>query len=414
MFYLGLFEKLELQPEVFRVGTFKSAVEPYLRKDMSEASKMQTKAYLDDLWKVYGEEVAISRSIPFPKLNQLTNESIISKASAAKKNGLIDLVAYESEVFTKLKAAVDKTADEEQELLSFRKYMRVPGKYTSSRDRIAVIFAEGAIQSGKSQEGVIGSETVVNQLRKARKDKKVKAVVFRINSPGGSALASDVIADEVKLLKAEKPVIASFGDVAASGGYYIAAPCDKIFAQENTITGSIGIFGLWMNVRKAAEDKLGLTFDAVETHEHANFGDPTFPMTPAEKAFMQRNVEQGYSSFIEVVKNGRGFADSTAVDAIAQGRVWSGMAAKERNLVDEFGDLEDALAYAAKEIGVEDYRIQLMQPNLNPFEEIMEDLLQGQLAKDPLYEELEPLRELKRRFPKNGIYALMPYDLRIE
>ncbi|MEM7656401.1 MAG: signal peptide peptidase SppA, partial [Bacteroidota bacterium] len=414
MFYLGLFEKLELQPEVFRVGTFKSAVEPYLRKDMSDASKLQTATYLKDIWSVYSRDIAASRSIHIDQLEGIADEFIFGDGKKALKHGLIDEIAYETDVFTKLKAAVNKAADDSQELTSFRKYMRVPGTYQSSRNRIAVVFTEGAIQSGKSTQGVIGSTTVVEQLRKARKDKKVKAVVLRVNSPGGSAMASDMIAAELRLLKKEKPVIASFGDVAASGGYYIAAPADKIFAQENTITGSIGIFGLWMNLGGALNNKLGLTFDGVETHEHANFGDPTFPMTPSEKAFMQSYVERGYGGFIEVVKNGRGFADSVAVDKIAQGRVWSGQDAKEINLIDEFGNLGDAIEYAAEAAGLEDYRIQRLQPSMNPFDEILQDLLEAKASQDPLYEEMKELRKFKTMFPRNGTYALMPFDLNIE
>lgn len=415
MFYKGMFDKVNLQPKIFRVGTFKSAVEPYLRKDMSEASKMQTEEYLGDIWEIFVEDIASSRSLTPTRLNELAETFIMGEGQQAKDAGLVDEVVYESEVIDRLKEALGKESDESIELLSFKKYMKVPGEYKSSKNKIAVIFAEGSINSGKSSQGTIGSETVVSQLRKARKDKKIKAVVLRINSPGGSALASDMMAHEIELCKAEKPVIASFGDVAASGGYYMGAPCDYIFARRNTITGSIGIFGMWMELSQALENHIGLTFDGVETHSHANLGDPTFPLTKAEEAFIQAKIERGYGSFLEVVRSGRDFRDSAAVDAIAQGRVWSGQDAKERNLVDEFGDLEDAIAYAAQQVGVEeDYKIHQYKSSENPFEELLQDFMVSLQANDPLYQEMETLRKIKRRFPHNGVYALMPYDLVIE
>ena len=416
MFYKGMFDKLDLEPKVFRVGTFKSAVEPYLRKDMSEASRLQTEAYLGDIWSIFTEDIATSRSLSQNKLDELAESFILGEGKQSQEAGFIDETIFESEVFDRLKEAVGKKSDDKLELLSFKKYMKVPDPdYKSSRNKIAVIFAEGTINLGKSSQGTIGSETIVSQLRKARKDKKVKAVVLRINSPGGNALAADLMADEIRRLKAEKPVIASFGDVAASGGYYMGAPCDYIFAQRNTITGSIGIFGLWMELSQALEENIGLTSDAVETHSHANLGDPTFPMTKAEEAFIQAKVERGYGTFIEVVRSGRNFADSAAVDAIAQGRVWSGEDAKERKLVDEFGKLADAIAYAAEQAGIEDdYRIQRLQPSNNPFEEMFKDMMVSAQASDPLYPELEKLREIKKMFPRSGVYALMPYELTIE
>ena len=416
IFYKGMFDKFDLEPKVFRVGTFKSAVEPYLRKDMSPESRLQTEEYLGDIWDIFIEDIAVSRSITADKLNELAESFIMGEGKQAKEAGFVDDVVFESEVLDRLKEELGKKPEDKLTLLSFKKYLRVPitGQSTS-RNKIAVIFAEGAINTGKSSQGVIGSETVVSQLRKARKDKKIKAVVLRINSPGGSALASDLIADEIRRLKEEKPIIASFGDVAASGGYYMGAPCDYIFARKNTITGSIGIFGLWMELSQALEKNIGLTSDVVETHEHANLGDPTFPMTKAEEAFFQAKVERGYGTFIEVVRSGRDFQDSAAVDAIAQGRVWSGADAKEIDLVDEFGDLADAIAYAAEKAGIEeDYRIQRLQPSNNPFEEMLKDMMATSQASDPLYSELEKMREIKRMFPRSGIYALMPYDLTIE
>ena len=419
MFYTGMFEKIDLKPEIFRVGTFKSAVEPYFLKKMSDANRMQTQKYMDDLWQVFIDDIATSRGTSPENLNQTAVSFIFGDGEKAHKAGLIDQTAYEESVFTDLREQVGLDEDEDINFLSLKKYMKVPGKGKYSSDKIAVVFAEGNINSGESSDGSMGSETVIKALRKVRKDKKVKAVVFRVNSRGGSALASDMIAEEIRLLAEEKPVIASMGDYAASGGYYISAPCDKIFAQPNTITGSIGIFGVLFNTKDLFNKNIGITFDEVETHPHANFGNPNFDMTDAERAFFQRNVEEGYGEFLEVVRSGRGFADSAAVDKIAQGRVWSGMEAKSLNLVDEIGDLNDAITEAASLANLdEDYRIYRLPETKSPFEELFEDMMETTAEhidqKHPLHEELETVRRIKRELPQSGIYTLMPYELEIK
>lgn len=409
-FYAGLFEKIDLQPKIFKVGTYKSAVEPYIRKDMSEANKEQTSIYLGDIWNTFLEEVSTSRNMSRSDLDQKASQFIFGDGKSAARQGLIDRTAHEHEILSLLAQASDQ-GDAKPQTLSFAKYMRVPAKKERlATNRIAVIFAEGAIQSGKSTDGVIGSQTVVEQLRKAREDDNVKAVVFRINSPGGSALASDVIAEEVRLTSEEKPIVASFGNVAASGGYYIAAKCDHIFAQPNTITGSIGIFAILYDAKAAINNNLGITFDAVETNESANFGNPFFPMTPAEEALLQRYVERGYGSFIETVRSGRDFADSAAVDKVGQGRVWSGLAAIDINLVDEMGDLSDAIAYAAQQAGLgDDYMMRLLPKPKNVFEELMETMTETTIRGNvPMYDEMQELEKLKQRIPRSGMYMLMP------
>ncbi|GAB4423914.1 MAG: signal peptide peptidase SppA [Bacteroidia bacterium] len=411
-FYTGLFEKLELKPQIFRVGTFKSAIEPYFRKDMSPESRLQTEQYLGVIWREFATRVAISRNIPAPQIDTLAATFIMDDGRRALRAGLIDALSYESQMLARLATASGRST--RPQLLSLRKYMQAPRPAHTASDRIAVVFAEGTIQSGKSSTGVVGSQTIVEELRKAREDSKVKAIVLRINSPGGSALASAVMADEIRRCREVKPIIASMGDVAASGGYYIAAPCSHIFARPNTITGSIGIFGVLFDAHATLNNKLGLTFDAVETHTFANIGNPTFPLAPAESAFIQRQIERGYGDFIETVRQGRGFADSLTVDKIAQGRVWAGSDAKTHGLIDRLGDLEDAIRYAAEQAGLgDDYRIIRRPLLLDPVSEMLDEMIESRTPA-VLRSSVETLDQLQRNLPGSGVYMLMPYSLDIE
>ncbi|MDX2286918.1 MAG: signal peptide peptidase SppA [Bacteroidia bacterium] len=415
MFFSGLFEKLEIKPAVFRVGTFKSAVEPFIRKDMSPESKLQVQAYLGDLWNVFAEEVSASRRIPRGRIDELASELIMADGAAALRAGLTDGITTEAAMRRRLALASGSPADEAPELVAYAKYAKTVRPARREGGKIALIFAEGNITSGKSSDGSIGSETLTELLRKAREDESIQAVVLRISSPGGSALASDQIAAEVSLLNESKPIVASMGNTAASGGYYIAAPCRRIVAQRNTITGSIGIFGILFNTRQLFSSKLGLTFDEVETHPHANAGNPNFPMDPAESAYFQRQVEQGYGRFLDVVRQGRKFPDSLSVDRIAQGRVWSGEDAQGIGLVDELGDLHTAIASAASLAGLGDsYQLVALVKRENPFESFLSQL-GGTRTQAPewLAEEAEWYRQLKLQFPQPGLYARMPFDCEI-
>jgi protease-4 len=412
VFFTGLFEKLEVEPKIFRVGSFKSAVEPFFRKSMSDSSRLQTERYLSGLWSVFAEEVALARGLSRARVDELARTLVLADGRQALAAGLADRCAFEDEVLRQLALASGKLADEKPSLLSYGKYRRAGGKNKpQGANKIRVIIAEGDITGGKSGSGSAGSETLVAELRKAREDAKVKAVVLRINSPGGSALASDLIAREVALCSQAKPLAASMGDLAASGGYYIAAPSRRIFARKNTLTGSIGIFGLLFNTQQLFSSKLGITFDQVETHPSANVGNPNFPMSPAEEALLQRNVERGYGDFVRVVQQGRGFADSLAVDRVAQGRVWSGEDALGLRLVDEWGGLDAAIAWAAREAGVEnDYRVELRPRSTSPFERLLENM-QEQARRQQLgllYEDWKAWEALRRQLPASGLYALMP------
>ncbi|MEM6805502.1 MAG: signal peptide peptidase SppA [Bacteroidota bacterium] len=418
MFYKGLFDKVGVTPKIFKVGTFKSAVEPYFRKDMSKESRMQTEEYLNDFWDIFRKEVAEARNLTEAKIDDLATNLIAADGEEATKAGLADGAKYEDEVLAILLDKNGQNEDDKLKKISLKKYMQVPSGAELKKNKIAVVVAEGVIVSGKSSDGNVGSATLIKNLRAARNDDNVKAIVLRVNSPGGSALASDMMAQEVRLCSKKKPTIVSMGNLAASGGYYISAYGDRIFAQENTITGSIGIFGVLYDGNKAMAEKIGITFDQVKTHENANVGDPRLPWTKNAEDYIQNNIYKGYSTFINVVKEGRGFADSVAVDKIAQGRVWSGKDALGINLVDEIGTLKDALAYAAEQAGVtDDFRVQMLPVSKSPIEEIMSDLGAAQaqeLAKElNVDEELKMLKEIKKLIPQSGTYALMPMNIEI-
>lgn len=423
MFYKGLLDKLGVEPRIFKVGTFKSAVEPFFRTEMSEPNRLQVQTYLNDLWKTYTDGLTDSRKTQAESLNNLANSlATFNDPQAAVDAGLIDKLAYKDEMIEELKALVGAKTSKDISMYGFKKYMkfldlkREPNK---AKSRLAVIFAEGQIVDGKGSDEQIGGATLSAQIRKAREDSTVKAVVLRVNSPGGSALASDVIWREVILTKKEKPVIVSMGDVAASGGYYISAAADRIYAEPNTITGSIGVFGVLMGTGQALEKNLGLTFDRVNTHQYSDFGNPNREMTETEADAIQSSVERVYSTFINVVKEGRGFPDSVAVDSIAQGRVWSGTRARTIGLVDEIGSLQDAITYAATEANLgEDYKLMLLPEKKDPFEEFLKSLGEAKISLSVLApefrEEFAAFFEVKNLFSKNGVFAIMPYNLNIQ
>ena len=418
MYYKGLFEKLDIKPQIFKVGTFKSAVEPYITDKMSDSARKQVEVYMGVLWDEYLEDIAEARGMDKVSLNKVAENFVFGDGKQAKKAGLVDDTKYEEEVLDILREKMELGEGKKITSISMKKYLRTPAlKPNTSKDKIAVIFAEGEIRSGKNADGVVGSESIVKALRKAREDKNVKAVVLRVNSPGGSALASDMMADEVNRTKAVKPVICSMGNVAASGGYYIAAPCDKIFAEENTITGSIGIFGMFFTTNEMFENKLGLTFDQVETHTSSNFGNPNFELSEAESAMLQRNVEKGYGTFLRVVQGGRSahFPDSVSVDKIGQGRVWAGRDALGIHLIDEYGSLQDAIAYAAEVAGLDDdsYRKQLLPRQKTSMEQLMEAFGQSQIKNIPMYEEMQQLERIKNMANRPGVYTLMPLPYQV-
>ncbi|MCB9230420.1 MAG: signal peptide peptidase SppA [Bacteroidia bacterium] len=422
-FVKGAFEKLGVEAKVFRVGTFKSAVEPFINSEMSPANELQIQTLLGDFWDQFAAKIAAQRNLDVDKINALTNAYSIRDAEDAFEAGLVDGLKFEDEVLEMLASETGKKKSDELEFITLKSYSKAADpnpKKTDRKKKISVIFAEGNIVDGKGDDDEVGSATIAPLIRKAREDSTVKAVVLRVNSPGGSALASDVMWREVILTKKVKPVIVSMGDLAASGGYYISAAADRIFAEPNTITGSIGVFGLMFNTEKMFKDKLGVTFDRVATNPYADLGNPNRPMAEDEANIIQSGVNKIYSQFIEVVRAGRSahFADSAAVDMIAQGRVWSGKRALEIGLVDELGGLDDAIAYAATTAGLgDDYQIRTYPKEKDPIEELMKNLGGASVEQSELVqtyrEELEMYKKVKSLTRQQGILMLMPMELEI-
>lgn len=374
IFFKKMFDKVGIKPVIFRVGEFKSAVEPFIRTDMSPENKEQVQSYLNSIANHMYKGISVSRGIEMVELTKLLNTAAIQSPQDAVKHKLLTHVGYFDEFEQALKIASKTNKKGKISYITLGKYKSAK-KYIekgSREQQVAVIVSEGEITSGEVESGGIGSDSFIKELIRARNDKKVKAIVLRINSPGGSALASDIMWREIELTKKEKPVIASMGDVAASGGYYMAMGCDTIVAQPTTITGSIGIFGMLFNVQELMNDKVGITFDVVKTHTFANSPSLTREMSDAEKMMIQNSVNQGYETFTSKAAKGRKMPIDK-LKAIAGGRVWTGVQAKNNGLVDVLGGLDDAVAIAAKKAGIKgnDYRVRYMPTPKSDFEQIM-------------------------------------------
>lgn len=361
MFYKGLLDKLDVKVEVFRptVCKYKSAVEPWIRKDMSPENRLQMQAFIDSAWGTITEAVSASRGIPVGELNRFADELAVTLPEDAVACGLVDSLLYEDQLCEMLlDAGVEPDEEEGYRYVTLGEYAAQLGadmKHLTSPE-VAVLYADGQIYDGQGGGGNIFGNTLAAQLRELRLDEKVAAVVVRVNSPGGSALASDVIWREMELLKAEKPVIVSMGQYAASGGYYISAPADAILADKMTLTGSIGVFGRFFYTTDALKNKLGVTLDAVRTNRSAGMGS-TAPLTAAERASILRSVDRVYETFTGLVAKGRNLPIETVLD-IAGGRIWSGSDALSIGLVDGLGGLKSAIAVAADKAGLgEDFRI---------------------------------------------------------
>ena len=417
IFLKGFFEKVGIKPEVFRVGEFKSAVEPFILDKMSPENRLQTQYFLDDINRHAIDLIAESRKIAKDSLIRINNQMLVRKPKDAVTYKLATALKYEDEVHSILK---EKLGLKEEDQISTINATDLGGlaksKNITSGNRIAVILAEGEIVDG-NVEGAISSEKFAKEIRKARKDENIKAIVLRVNSPGGSILASDVIWREMAEAKKAKPLIVSMGEVAASGGYYISAPADTIVAQPNTITGSIGIFGILFNVQELVNDKLGVTTDVVSTGELSDFGNMARPLTEVERTIIQSSVEDGYETFISRVAEGRGMHPDS-VRKVASGRVWTGTQAKARGLVDVLGGLDTAIGIAAAKIKAgEDYRVVYFPEKKPWFEELMLNfsdqvqvrILQSQLGEQyPLYQKIQKIKNYQ------GVQVRMPQDLVIK
>ncbi len=422
MFMKGMFEKLEVEPQIIRYGKFKSAVEPLILDKMSEANRHQTMTYMSDLWNKMLRGIAEGRSKTVEDLDALAQNATIQNGKDALENGLVDELLFKDQVMEKLRERLEIT-DEDMKVnfIGLAKYKNAPkvkgdDEKTGKKEHIAIIYAVGSIEGGEGDDETIGSEKISAEIRKARKDDKVKAIVLRINSPGGSALASDVIWREVVLAREAKPVVVSMGDVAASGGYYIACAADTILAQPNTITGSIGVFGVLMNAQKLVNNKLGIMIDTVKTNRFADLGTPFRALTPIERDIIQNGVNEIYLDFITKVGQGRGMT-TDEVDSIGQGRVWSGEDALEIGLVDLLGGIDDAVKIAAGMAKVENYRVVEYPAQKDPLEQMIKELSgQGEevFLKHRLGQYYDYVKDVEELMQMEGVQARLPYQLYID
>lgn len=417
-FYKKGLEKLGVEMQIIRHGKFKSAVEPYILDKMSPENKLQTETYLKSIWKEMLDDISASRKISTAELNNIADMvASFRKADFAKERNLVDRLKYKDQVIDDLKKLTLTDQKDDVKAIDIYKYIKVPEikeVKTLARKKIAVIYASGEIDASASDEG-INSEEISRSVREARRDSSIRAIVLRINSPGGSAYGSDVIWREVKLAAKTKPVIASMGDVAASGGYYIACAADTIMADRTTITGSIGIFGMIPNFQNLLSNKLGITQDVVTTNDHSDMISVTRPMTEFERNLMQNMIETGYDTFISHVADGRKM-DKTAVDEIGQGRVWAATNAKEIKLVDVYGGLTDAIELAKKMAKLDTYRVVNLPKLKDPFEELMKEFTgsaKAKFMKDELGESYKYYQEMRGVVSQRGVLARIPYDVDI-
>ena len=414
MFFKGALEKLGVEPEIIRHGKFKSAVEPFILDKMSPENKEQTLTYVGAMWNHIIGDISKSRNISIDSLNLIADSMLVNNAMTSKEYRLVDDLKYYDEMIDELNKLTSVEKGKIFAMVEMKNYNKVAEKRSEgTKSKIALIYANGEINTGQGDASSIGSAGLSETIRKAREDSTIKAVLLRVNSPGGSALASEVIWREVLLTKKIKPVIVSMGDVAASGGYYISCPADVIVADHTTITGSIGVFGLMMNAQKLFNEKLGITFDGVETNANAGIGSMTRPMKPGERAVIQKGVEEIYDVFIGHVAEGRNI-EKANVDSIGQGRVWSGVNAKEIGLIDEFGGIEKAIEIIKTKIGAKELRIIEMPERLPFFDQIIKEM-QENASVSYLQKELGPVykyfKTIKNLTGKKGIQARMPYDI---
>jgi len=416
MFFKKMLEKTGVEVQIFRHGKFKSAIEPFMLDKMSEANRAQVETYLGSLWNHMVNGMAKSRGMTSKDINDMANNLLIRSPQDAVKYKLVDELKYEDEVFSAIKKNIQIAETDKITFASLTDYTEANTNTKLSKNKIAVIYAVGEIESGEGDDEKIGSERIAKAIKDARLDKDVKAIVLRVNSPGGSALASDVIWRETVLAQKAKPFIVSMGDVAASGGYYISCAADRIFAQPNTITGSIGVFGMIPNAQKALSEKLGITIDTVNTNKHSDVGTILRGATPVEYEYIQQSVEHIYDVFITKVATGRKTTKNN-IDSIGQGRVWSGADAIKINLVDELGGINDAIAYAAKQAKVSDYKLLELPKQKDPLQELLgntKEEMETRSMKSNLGETYLYVKQIKNVLQMKGVQARLPYEMIIE
>ena len=421
MFYTGLFEKLDISVDIFRPTAckYKSAVEPYFLKKMSPDNRRQMAALGDSTWDIIVDAVSTARGIDKSTLNALADKLAVTMPEEALKHKFVDGLIYEDQMNDVFKEyGVELDSDGECAKVTLGEYAaQVVDLQNISADKVAIVYAEGQILDGSGEQEAIYGQTMAETIKSVRLDDKVKAVVLRVNSPGGSALASDVIWREIELMKEKKPVVISMGSVAASGGYYISAPGDVIVANKMTLTGSIGVFGMIMNPNKMLTNKVGLSFDSVSTNDHSTFGSIGHSIDAAERAVIMKSVDKVYERFTGLVAEGRNLPLEKVLD-IAAGRVWTGVQAQQIGLVDDFGGLNHAIELAAEKADLENYRVSEVLSTEDPFAAIFSGLgakIRSSVLRSEMGSETYiQYNRVKSIVSKNGVMTMMPYEIRFE
>ncbi|RXK50863.1 signal peptide peptidase SppA [Aquirufa rosea] len=420
MFYKKAFDKLEIEPLVFRVGTYKSAVEPFIREDMSPENKEQTLSFIRSINHVVFNKISLSKGLSIPKLDRIADSLQAMNPQKAEKLGMLKL-GYWDQFESLLKKSIKIGDKEKLSLVKLTDYLHAknPIPEVEGTKKIAILVAEGEIVGTRGGEGSIGSDDFVKELRKLRDNSSVKAIVLRIDSPGGSSLASDIMWREILLAKKVKPVIASMSNYAASGGYYMAMGADVIVAQPTTITGSIGIFAQWLNLDNFFKNKLGITQDHVSTHEHSHFLNSAGQLTDFEKSIIQNMVNKGYESFTTKAAEGRKMSVEK-LKSLAGGRVWTGEQAQKNGLVDELGGLDKAIAIAAQKSKLKDgdYKVAVYPKAKSFFDTLLESAtssesmeLRWAQSNIPWAKSIFELDRIKKR---EGFLAMMPYMMELD
>ncbi len=422
-FLKGAMDKLGIEAQIIKVGTYKSAVEPYFLTKMSDANRLQVTSYLGSMYDHFLGGISQSRGINKDTLFNYANQLRIQFPEDALKYKLVDGLKYKDEVLDELRQRTGIEAKKDIHSVELNEYNQNDGSgdddgdKKDSKNKIAIVYASGEINGGDGDDNSIGSERISQALRKVRLDDKIKAVVLRVNSPGGSSLASDVIWREVMLTKKAKPVIVSMGDYAASGGYYISCAADSIIAEPNTITGSIGIFAILPNLQKLFNDKLGITFDGVTTGKYADLGNISRPLSPDERAILQNQVNRGYDEFTKAVATGR-HKTQKYIDSIGQGRVWTGAQAVKIGLVDRLGNINDAIASAAKMAKLKHYKVDSypdQKSKLNKVSSLLNSEIKMRAIKSELgdnyiyYQQIKGVTQMMRT-PQ----ARLPYEIQVK
>ncbi len=422
-FYKEMLDNLDIKMQVYYAGDFKSATEPYRLDKMSEQNRLQTREYVESMYRLYLEDISYARNISTTELRKLANNYLLRNAEDALNYKMVDAIGYEDEALSELQDQLGIEKDDKINQIGLAEYNKGMKSTTDFKikDKIAVVYAEGVIDMGEGEAGSIGGDKYVKIFRKLRNNDKVKAVVLRVNSPGGSALASDIMWREIKLLQEEgKPFVASMGNVAASGGYYIACAADSIFAEPNTITGSIGVFSMIPSMEDMLREKVGVTFDTLTTGKYAIGLTPFKNISPAEGAILQESTDEIYETFLARVSDGRKMSRDE-VHAVAQGRVWPGAKAKEIGLVDELGGLDRAVKAAADLAGLDSYRTSKYPLIKEPMQQMIEQFTGqgGDKVKSVIEAELNEivphykhLKEIKNM--QGEVQARLPFVIEFE